>query len=80
MNKPLYKKTIALLFAVLMTFSVSLTVMDVSAQNENISHGGQGTGYMGPSTIPTGVTANLTVETNPYLSISPNSTGVNQYI
>jgi hypothetical protein len=66
---------------VLMVTSITLMATPVVAQNENAAHGGQATGYMGPTTIPSDAPSNtLIVETNPYLSVSPNPTGINQYV
>jgi len=74
-------KTAAVIVTVLMMASIALMAMPVSAQNENAPHGGQYTGYVGPTTVPSNAPANtLQVDTNPYLAVSPNPTGINQYV
>jgi hypothetical protein len=65
---------------ILIVSSLMTTPMLVYAQNENLPHGGQGNGYIGPAQVPSGVTPSLLVDTNPYLSMSPNPTGIGQYI
>jgi hypothetical protein len=53
------QKAIALFAVVLMMILASIVMIPVYAQNENLPHGGQGTGYVGPTQVPSGVTANL---------------------
>ena len=74
------KITVAIVVVFMIT-SIALMAMPVSAQDENAPHGGQYTGFVGPTAIPSDAPADtLLVETHPYLSVSPNPTGIGQYI
>ncbi|HLN46495.1 MAG TPA: hypothetical protein VK209_12385, partial [Candidatus Sulfotelmatobacter sp.] len=71
-------KTTTALLAILIVTLITPMLMLTYAQSG--AHGGQTTGYVGPTTVPTGVTPSLYVDTNAYLSMSPNPTGIGQYI
>ena len=72
-------KTTAIIVTIIMVTSIAAMAIPIKAQ-EDRPHGGEATGYVGPTTVPAGVTPSLIVETNPYLSMSPNPTGLGQYI
>ncbi len=76
--------TVAFFFIALITTSFfALTPSFVTAQEPNIPHGGVATpnGYSGPTTKPSNAPTNtLDVQTFPYLSVTPNPTGINQYV
>jgi hypothetical protein len=74
-------KTAALIAIVLIMTSVMFMALPVSAQDENQPHGGEAEGFVGPTTVPSDAPSDtLYVDTNPYLSVSPNPTGVGQYV
>ena len=74
-------KTTAIIFVVLLMASVMFMALPVSAQDENQPHGGEAEGFVGPTTVPSDAPSDtLYVDTNPYLSVSPNPTGVGQYV
>jgi hypothetical protein len=70
-------KILALFVAILIT--TSMAALAVPAQAQELEHGGQPTvGYEGPSAIPAGETADYTIKSEAFLSVSPNPIGVNQ--
>jgi hypothetical protein len=70
-------KILALIASVLMVTSIAMMTVTVQAQEQ--AHGGNPTqGYEGPSTIPAGQTADFTINSQAFLSISPNPIGVGQ--
>jgi hypothetical protein len=65
----------------LMMLSMTIISMPANAQNIDEPHGGAASGYVGPTTIPTDApSTTLQVDTNPYLSVTPNPTGIGQYV
>ena len=79
-------KLSAIFVVVLMIASIAMLAMPVNAQSQSdqsYPHGGVAPvgGYNGPSTQPSNAPANtIPIDSNPYIAVSPNPTGVNQYI
>ena len=72
-------KIMVTIVSVLLLASMLVAVMPVKAQETGV-HGGAPTqaGYVGPTTIPAGSTADFTIYPLCFLSVSPNPIGVNQ--
>ncbi len=72
-------KMMASIITILFVASMLTSVVPVQAQ-ENPIHGQAPTqtGYIGPETVPAGVTVNYTISDIAFLSVSPNPIGVNQ--
>jgi hypothetical protein len=72
-------KIISAIVIALFVTSMLVAVMPVKAQDEGV-HGGAPpqTGYVGPTTIPSGQTADFTIYPLCFLSVSPNPIGVGQ--
>ena len=72
-------KIMVTIVSVLLLASMLVAVMPVNAQDEGV-HGGAPTqaGYVGPTTIPAGQTADFTIYPMCFLSVSPNPIGVGQ--
>jgi hypothetical protein len=78
-NSKKYAKIIALAFVLVLIASVMISTFMVKAQEEQ--HGGQpGTGYEGPTTIPSGQTADFTIYPLAFLSVSSNPIGIGQQL
>jgi len=72
-------KILALIVAILMATPMAIMTNSVGAQET--AHGGHPTvGYEGPSAIPAGETADYTIQSQAFLSVSPNPVGVNQEV
>ncbi len=70
-------KILAIIAAILITTSMAAIAAPVQAQVQE--HGGQPTaGFEGPTAIPAGETADYTIQSQAFLSVSPNPIGVNQ--
>jgi hypothetical protein len=72
-------KIISAIVIALFVTSMLVAVAPVRAQDEGV-HGGAPTqtGYVGPTTIPAGQTADFTIHPLCFLSVSPNPIGVGQ--
>jgi len=72
-------KIISAIVIALFVASMLVAVAPVKAQDEGV-HGGAPTqtGYIGPTTIPAGQTADYTIYPLTFLSVSPNPIGVGQ--
>ena len=72
-------KIISAIVIALFVTSMLVAVAPVKAQDEGV-HGGAPTqtGYVGPTTIPAGQTADFTIYPLTFLSVSPNPIGVGQ--
>lgn len=78
-KKMLKTKILALIVAILITTSIAAMAAPVKAQVQ--AHGGQPTvGFEGPTAIPAGETADYTIKSQAFLSVSPNPIGVNQEV
>jgi hypothetical protein len=72
-------KATAIIVTILMVTSIAAMALPAQAQVED--HGGSpGGGYEGPSTIPAGQTADFTISSLAFLSVSPNPVGVGQML
>ncbi len=78
LNKP---KILSILAIALLLSSMAMLSLTVKAQDEGV-HGGAPTqnGYVGPTTIPAGQTADFTIYPLCFLSASPNPIGVGQLL
>ena len=83
-SKNLKTTTIAAILILLMVSSLYAMQSPVKADDSNIQLSGQTSAQnprlQGSIPLPTGVTANITVNTIPFLSFSPQPCGVNQQL
>jgi len=71
------ERATAIIIAVLMI--TSMAAMAIPAQAQETAHGGQPVaGYEGPPTIPAGQTADYTIQSLAFLSVTPNPCGLGQ--
>ena len=65
-----------------MVFIVSIAISSVPVQAQELAHGQapSQTGYIGPTTPPTGATVDWTIHPIPFLSVSPNPIGIGQLL
>jgi hypothetical protein len=74
-------KTRATAIIVTALMMVSIAAMAIPAQAQTQDHGGSpGGGYEGPATIPAGQTADFTIQSLAFLSVSPSPVGVGQQL
>jgi hypothetical protein len=73
-NKPILTSLILLALLI-----ASMIIATTPAQAQVDTHGGPpGGGYEGPTTVPSGQTADFTIQDKAFLSVSPNPIGVGQ--
>ena len=72
------KNKILSVFAVFISLASIAMIANVTAQEDQ--HGGEPGPAVWSSTIPTGVTPDVTVETMAYMSVTPNPVGLNQQV
>ncbi|HLN45887.1 MAG TPA: hypothetical protein VK209_09300, partial [Candidatus Sulfotelmatobacter sp.] len=72
-------KATAIIITIVMLTSIAALAIPTQAQVQE--HGGSpGGGYEGPTTIPAGQTADFTISSLAFLSVSPNPVGVGQQL
>ena len=71
------KKTLAIIIMAILMISTATMMMKVNAQDEGVHGGSPNTPVTGGS-LPTGVTADSTIMTIPYVSFAPNPIGLGQ--
>jgi hypothetical protein len=82
-DKNVLRKLASAVIIALFLCSVVVVVLPVKAQDEVVIEGAHGgtptqTGYVGPTTPPSGVTPDFTIYPLAFLSVSPNPIGVGQ--